>query len=169
MRELPTNEALASLPLPLVIVTTEGVDGRKAGMTAAWVTQVSWQPPYVGVAIYNKWTTLKVLLERGEFAINYVSPALVKAALEVFGSLSSAVVDKFKIASERYNVRVDYGRAVRVPVLLDAPVIVECKLHKYFEIGDHHLVICAPVISYSGSDEEPLVYYRGKPRTLMKQ
>lgn len=169
MRELSINEALALLPLPLVIVTTEGIDGRRAGMTAAWVTQVSWQPPYIGVAIYNKWTTLKVLLERGEFAINYVSPTLARVALEVFGSLSSAKVDKFRIASEKYNVRVGYGRAAKVPVLLEAPVIIECRLHKHFEIGDHYLVVCDPIASYSGSDEEPLAYYRGELYVLMKR
>lgn len=162
MSELSINEALASMPLPLVIITTESSEGRKAGMTAAWVTQVSWKPPYVAAAIYNKWTTLKIILDRKEFTINYVSPSLAKVALEVFGSLSSARVDKFKIASEEYGVRVGYGKKVRVPVLLNAPVIIECKLLEYFEVGDHYLIVCDPVLAYRGSDEEPLSFYRGK-------
>lgn len=166
MRDLSVNEALALMPLPLVIVTTESRDGKRAGMTAAWVTQVSWKPSYVAVAIYSKWTTLKVILESGEFAINYVSPSLAKAALEVFGSLSSARVDKFEIASKKYNIRIGYGRNVKVPVLLDAPIIIECRLLKYFEIGDHYLVVCDPVLAYRGGGEEPISFYRGKLHTL---
>lgn len=160
------NKALAMMPLPLVIVTTESEDGKRAGMTAAWVTQVSWRPPYVAVAIYNKWTTLKVILERREFAINYVSPSLARVALEVFGSLSSAKVDKFEVASKKYNVRVGYGKSTKIPVLLDAPIIIECKLLKYFEIGDHHLVVCDPILAYEGGKEEPLSFYKGKLHTL---
>ena len=166
MSDLSVSEALALMPLPLVIITTESRDGKKAGMTAAWVTQVSWKPPYVAAAIYNKWTTLKLILDRKEFAINYVSPSLAKVALEVFGSLSSAKVDKFKIANEKHNVRVGYGRNVRVPVLLDAPVIIECKLLEYFEVGDHYLVVCDPISTYKGGDEESLSFYRGKLCTL---
>lgn len=166
MVEIPVNEALNLMPLPLVIVTTESEDGKRAGMTAAWVTQASWKPPYVAIAIYNKWTTLKIILEKKEFAINYVSPSLARVALEVFGSLSSARVDKFEVASKKYNVRVGYGRSVRVPVLLDAPIIIECKLLKYFEVGDHYLVICDPVSAYRGGEEEPLSFYRGKLHTL---
>ncbi len=166
MSDISVNEALALMPLPLVIITTEGEGGRKAGMTAAWVTQVSWKPPYVAVAIYNKWTTLKIILERKEFAINYVSPSLAKVALEVFGSMSSIKVDKFKLANEKYNVRVSYGKSVRIPVLLDASVIIECRLLKYFEVGDHYLVICDPVSAYRGREEEPLSFYKGRLNIL---
>jgi flavin reductase (DIM6/NTAB) family NADH-FMN oxidoreductase RutF len=166
MRDLSIEKALVLMPLPLVIVTTESRDGKKAGMTAAWVTQVSWKPPYVAVAIYNKWFTLKVILERGELALNYVSPSLASVALKVFGLLSSARVDKFEIAEKNYNTRIGYGKSVRVPVLLDAPVIIECKLFKYFEIGDHYLVICDPILAYKGSDEEPISFYKGKLHTL---
>ncbi|MEM1604333.1 MAG: flavin reductase family protein [Zestosphaera sp.] len=166
MSNLSVNEALTLMPLPLVIVTTESRDGKKAGMTAAWVTQVSWKPPYVAVAIYNKWTTLKVILDRKEFAINYVSSSLAKVALEVFGSLSSAKVDKFEIATKKYNVPINYGKSVKVPVILNAPVIIECKLLEYFEIGDHYLVVCDPVLAYRGSDEEPLAFYKGKLHAL---
>jgi flavin reductase (DIM6/NTAB) family NADH-FMN oxidoreductase RutF len=155
------------LPLPIVIITTEK-DGKKAGMTAAWVTQVSWQPPYIAVAIYNKWTTLKILLESKEFAINYVSSSLVKIALNVFGSLSSAKVDKFEIASSKYNVRIGYGKLIKVPIILDSPIVMECRLLNYYEIGDHYLIIGEPVLAYRGSNEEPLSFYKGYFYTLKR-
>jgi len=164
LTEVSVEEALNNIPLPLVIISTETKGGRRAGMTAAWVTQVSWKPPLIGVAIYREWTTLKAILEKGEFAIHLVSPRLADAAVEVFGRMSSAKVDKFEVASHIYGLRVAKGKVVEVPVLVEAPYVIECKLVGYHEIGDHYLVICNPVAAYKGVEEMPVVFYRGKIR-----
>jgi len=160
--QVSVEEALNNMPLPIVVISAESKSGKRVGMTAAWVTQVSWKPPLIGVAIYHKWTTLRAILERGEFAIHYVSPRLVNAAIEIFGGMSSAKVDKFEVASQKYGLRVERGKAIEAPVLVDAPYIVECKLAMYYEIGDHYLVVCNPVAAYKGCEETPLVFYRGK-------
>ncbi|MCD6323821.1 MAG: flavin reductase family protein, partial [Desulfurococcales archaeon] len=127
VRKLTPMQALIELPQPLIIVGV-GDGSERAGMTACWAAQVSWRPPYLGIAIYHRWTTLKLLLERKEFAVNLVSEKLTKAALEVFGKLSSKEVDKFRLAEERYGLKVVEGRSVKAPVLKDAPIVMECRL-----------------------------------------
>jgi len=160
MPEINVYEALNELPLPLVIVTTGNKE--KAGMTAAWITQVSWKPAYVGIAIYNKWSTLKVIKNLGYFAINIVSPKLLKVALKVFGSLHSEAVDKFLLASRDYGVKIGLGKLIKAPVILESPLIIECRVAKILEIGDHHLVVGEPLTAYRNADEEPIVFRKNK-------
>lgn len=164
-KPLSAEEALNEFPFPMVIVTT-GRDGETAGMTATWATQVSWRPSYLGVAIYHKWRTLELILKYREFAVHLVSGRLLEAALKVFGGMSSRKVDKFSLVREKYGLRVARGSKVNVPVLLDAPIVFECLLREYHVIGDHYLVVCDPVSVYRNNEDEPIVFHRGKSRTL---
>jgi flavin reductase (DIM6/NTAB) family NADH-FMN oxidoreductase RutF len=156
------NSALSELALPLVIVTAgEGRD--RAGLTACWLTQVSWRPPYIGVAIYYKWRTLEVIHKYREFAIHLVSRELVPAAVRVFGGMSSRKVDKFSLVEREYGITVRRGRKIRAPIIADAPIIIECKLKEHYVVGDHHFLICDPMEAYSGRKGEVVTCYRGVP------
>ncbi len=148
--------------MPLVIITV-GIGNEKAGMTACWVTQVSWKPTYLGVAIYNKWRTLELILKYKEFAIHLVSEDLVQPALKVFGALSSRRVDKFQVVKEKYGLRATQARKIKALILPDAPIIIECRLMKYHIIGDHYLVVCDPVIAYRNNDKTPVTCFKGAP------
>ncbi len=44
--------------LSAITLITVGEENNNTGMTASWNTQVSWDPPLVGVAIYREWRTL---------------------------------------------------------------------------------------------------------------
>ena len=165
---LDPQDALSEYPFPLAIVTA-GRGSERAGMVAAWLTQVSWKPPYVGVAIYREWTTLKIILKYSEFALNLISEKLVDVSLKVFGSMSSRQVDKFDIASRNYGVRVGEGRHVKAPVILDAPIVIECKFLKHVEVGDHYLVIGEPVAAYRNNEDKPVIYYKNKVYSIGKE
>lgn len=161
MRLIPVQEALNRMPLPLVIVTV-GKNGKNAGMTACWITQVSWKPPLVGLAIYNKWTTLKRILEYKEFAIHIISDDLVEPALTLFGSKSSAKVNKIREAKEKFGLQIGNAQKINTLVILDAPIVIECRLKEYYEVGDHYLVICNPITAYKNNDKTPTTYYNNK-------
>jgi len=165
---LNPQDALSEYPFPLAIVTA-GRGSERAGMVAAWLAQVSWKPPYVGVSIYREWTTLKLILKYGEFALNLISRKLVDVSLKVFGSMSSREVDKFAIASREYGIRVGDGRYVKAPIILDAPIVIECKLLKYVEVGDHYFIIGDPVVAYRNNEDEPVIYYRNKVYSIGKE
>lgn len=164
MKNLDPIYALNEIPHPIVIITTGDyeVKGKYNGMTAAWISRVSWNPPLVMVSISPKRYTFELLKECGEFAINIVPEKLVKSALEVFGSLSGRDVDKFEVS----GVKVKRGRKIKAPVILDASVIIECKLEKLVEAGDHYIVIGKAVDAYKAKDEKPTIWYMRNAYTL---
>lgn len=159
--ETSIQKALDEFPSSLVIVTAGNHD-EKAGMTASWITQVSWKPPYIGVAIYHKWKTLEVILKYREFAVHLVSEDLVKPALKIFGALSSRKVDKLKLAKKEFNLKVGKGKKINVPIIYDAPVILECELKEYHVIGDHYLIVGYPLEIHRNESKNPIVYLENK-------
>ncbi|MEM4854193.1 MAG: flavin reductase, partial [Sulfolobales archaeon] len=75
MEELSPFEVLDLVPHPLVIVTAGDPDtpGKRGGMTAAWVTRVSWDPPLIAVAMTKGRHTYSLIKEFGAFAVHVVS------------------------------------------------------------------------------------------------
>jgi len=165
MIEIDVFEALDLVPHPLVIVTAGDPEkpGKRGGMTAAWFTRVSWDPPLVAVAISPARYTYSLIKEFRSFAVHTVSRELERAAYEVFGSLSGRSVDKFEAA----GIKPAKGRRIVAPVIPSAPLILECVLEVEYPAGDHMIVVGRVVAAYRGSGE-PLVFYRGGSAELRK-
>lgn len=159
------QKLLDLVPSAIVIVTV-GTENERAGMTASWNAQVSWKPPYFGIAIYNEWRTLELILKFKEFAVHLVSEDLLKAALALFGGMSSRKVDKIKVAAEKYGLRIGKAKKITAPIIEDAPLIFECRLMEHHIIGDHYLVVGEPVEVHKNNDKRPLIYWNGKVYTI---
>ncbi|MCS7105257.1 MAG: flavin reductase family protein [Thermofilaceae archaeon] len=157
-------EALDLLPQPLVIVTAGEPDkpGARGGMTAAWVSRVSWDPPMLVVAMTPARYTLQLIKEKGCFAVNVVGKSLEKEAYGVFGSVSGREVDKF----EKSGVKVVKAECITAPVLAEAVVALECRLEKLVEAGDHVLVVGRVVCAQKLKDEKPLVFLQFRSAEL---
>ncbi len=115
-------------PTGVYVITAKAGD-KINGMTAAWVTQVSFKPVLVGVAIAPQRYTYSLIMDSGMFCVN----ALPGGAFELakhFGFKSGRKVDKFE------NVPYIYGEN-GLPVLNDAYAYLECKVEKSVELGDH--------------------------------
>jgi len=164
MENLDPVYALNEIPHPTVIVTVGnyGENGRYNGMTAAWISRVSWDPPMVMVSISPKRYTWKLIKEYREFAVNIVSEKLKEAAIEIFGKLSGRDVDKFAES----KVKVVKGRSIDAPVILDAPIIIECKVENIVETGDHYIIIGRAVDAYRNVEGKPILWYRRKPYSI---
>ena len=153
------------IPHPLAIVTVgdPGDPKRRNGMTAAWVSRVSWNPPIVVVSIAPSRYTLQLIKEFGEFAINLVSEKLVDKANKIFGYLSGRDVDKFAEA----GIEPERARVITAPVMKEAPVVLECKVRHYVTAGDHVIVLGEVVAAYRNSDEKPVVWLGGQVRRIL--
>ncbi len=119
-------------PTGVYVITAKSGD-KINGMTAAWVTQISFRPALVGVAIAPQRYTYSLIKNSGIFCIN----ALPEGAMELakhFGFKSGRKVDKFE------NVPHTYAKNGS-PVLKDAYAYLECKVENDFEVGDHTLFI----------------------------
>jgi len=159
-------DALDFLPHPLVIVTAGDPDNpkRRGGMTAAWCSRVSWSPPLIMVSIAPSRYTLELIQETKEFAVNVVGESLEKAAYGVFGTMSGRYVDKFKES----GVKMGRARSIKAPIIEDATVVLECRLVKIVEAGDHFIVVGEVVDASRFKNEEPLVFLNGDSARVVK-
>lgn len=117
-----------AVPQGVFVITAKAGD-RINGMTAAWVSQVSFNPLLVGVAIAPARYTHGLIEEGGLFCVN----ALPKGAVELakaFGFKSGRKVDKFQGVEH-------FPAANGTPVLKAAYAYLECKMASRCETGDH--------------------------------
>ena len=137
-------------PTGVYVVTVKA--GEKInGMTAAWVTQVSFKPALVAVSIAPQRHTYGLVKEAGMFCLN----ALPKDKLQLakhFGFKSGRKVDKFQ------DVPFLFAKNGS-PVLRDAYAYLECKVENTFEAGDHTVFVGSVVDGKElDKDAEPMIF-----------
>jgi flavin reductase (DIM6/NTAB) family NADH-FMN oxidoreductase RutF len=164
--KLSPMDALDYLPQPLIIITAGDFENSKqrGGMTAAWVSRVSWNPPLVMVSIAPSRYTLELVEAYKEFAVNIVGERLEEVAYGIFGSKSGKYIDKFSES----KVKTKKGEKIKAPILEDAIVVLECKLTKTCEAGDHILVIGEVVSATKFNNEDPIVFVYGNSAKIKR-
>ncbi|MBX6422980.1 flavin reductase family protein [Thermosulfurimonas sp. F29] len=120
------------IPQGVFVITVRHGD-KINGMTAAWVSQVSFRPRLLAVAIAPERYTYELLKESGVFCINVLGDDQVDLARH-FGFKSGREVDKF--------AGVPYLNALKgSPVLKSAIAYFECTVVSTCEVGDHVLFV----------------------------
>ncbi len=117
------------------------VIGTKTGdkvnlMSAAWHTQLSFEPPLYGVSISPKRYTYDLLKKSKVFSVNFLDFEYIETVAYV-GGVSGKDVDKISA----FEIPVINGRILDVPVLQEAYAVYECQLAEEVETGDHTLFI----------------------------
>src|SRR5213083_2324568 len=69
MDEAAKKTVLRHFPYGLYALTVRH-DGEEHGMTASWVTQASFEPPMVAVAVENTSKTIAMIRDAHHFAVN---------------------------------------------------------------------------------------------------
>lgn len=134
-----------------VYIVTVRTKEKINGMTAAWVSQVSFQPLLLMVSIAPARFTHNLIKEAGFFAINTLDKNMHDLAV-TFGFKSGRKIDKFQ--------NVPYFDAPNgSPIIKNALAFFECKVKDTFVAGDHTLfigeVVAAELLK---KDLEPLVF-----------
>ncbi len=109
--------------------------GKVNGMTAAWVSQVSSNPPMVSIAVGKKHFTAQLISQAKKFSINIITPGQKELAIKC-GTISGEHHDKLKDEEVVY-----YDK--NIPVLDKCIAYLECDLTKQVDTGDHFLFIGA--------------------------
>jgi len=121
--------------------------GKDNAMAVAWHSSVSANPPLIGVSIAPKRYTYELILEAGEFAINFLS--LEKAELVAgTGGCPGKEVDKFK----RFKLKKESSLKTSAPVMADAYAVYECKLFANYTLGDHEWFVGEVVATHYDED-----------------
>jgi flavin reductase ActVB len=147
--------ALSRFPSGITVVTSIDSSGVPHGITVSAFCSVSLEPPLVLVCIERSTGSHRALLERGVFVVNFLA-----AGQDVISErFSLTQIDKFEDVSSRDGIG-------GVPVLEDALVALECKLHSSCDGGDHTIFV-GEVENVTIRDGAPLVYFHGGYRDLL--
>jgi len=118
-------------PMAVAVITAHA-EGRDGGMSAAWVSPVSFDPPLFGVSIASKRHTFSMVVEAGEFAVNFFTLDRAEIFAQ-FGGCSGRDTDKF----EKFEVKTHKGDIISAPIIESAYAAYECKLYGQKTFGDH--------------------------------
>jgi flavin reductase (DIM6/NTAB) family NADH-FMN oxidoreductase RutF len=114
-----------------VVGVTDGQ--RRDAFTAAWVTQVSFEPLMLAVSINPSNASYELLHATGGFTVNVLKQGQLELARRL-GTVSGR--DRDKLA----GVRLRPGRT-GAPILEDALAYFDCELMGRTRAGDHELVL----------------------------
>jgi flavin reductase (DIM6/NTAB) family NADH-FMN oxidoreductase RutF len=120
----------------VALIVTSQAGGRENAMAAAWHTAISFEPPLIGVSISPKRFTYKLILESGEFGMNFL-PFEKAELIAAVGGSAGVEVDKF----QRFLLKKVKTLRTSVPILADAYAAYECKLVDHKSYGDHELFV----------------------------
>ena len=120
-----------------VYVVTASHDDVRDGFTAAWLTQVSFEPLLVALSVNAGNATWTLIDRSGRFVVNVLASGQLATARH-FGLQSGRERDKLAGVS----TLVTTNRAV---VLADAVAWLDCRVQQRVPVGDH-IVVFAQVV-----------------------
>ena len=150
------DDALRLMPAPVAVIGAVR-DGVLGGLTAAWLTRVSSEPPLLLVAGGHERFTWELLADAGQFTVSVLAKGQVAEA-RLFGLKSRREVDKW---AETAHVLLGDG----VPALKHCSARFLCRMESRFTTGDHDCIVGlvvagevvagGPALPLRGSDYAP--------------
>jgi flavin reductase (DIM6/NTAB) family NADH-FMN oxidoreductase RutF len=140
---------MAAFPTGVAVIAAVGDDGRPWGMTCTSVCSVTLTPPTLLACLRSGGPTLRAVLERRGFALNF----LQEDARATAESFASGAPDRFD------RVRWAMSATAEGPHLETAAhTTADCRVLRTDEIGDH-TVVYGEVVQITQHDEaRPLLY-----------
>ena len=121
---------------------------RANAFTANWITQVSFEPPMVAVAVENGGASLELLQASGRFVVSVFASGQRELAGH-FGRASARNPDKLSGAPH-------HPSPSGIPILDDALGWLECEIRGSLPSGDHTVFVAEVVEAGVLRDGEPL-------------
>lgn len=138
-------EAFRSIPYGIYVLTTRrGTESR--GMIVSWVSQISYSPPLLMVALHQNRPALPAIQESRVFSLSLLSrdqKPLVDSLKQPSSPIQS--LDLFRQVSQKAP-----------PSIKGACVSWECRLFSQREVGDHVLIIGEVLSTMVNPEGEPL-------------
>lgn len=156
-------------PVPAVMVTAADKKGNSNIITIAWTGTVCTNPPMVYISVRPERFSYALLKETGEFVINLTTRELIWAT-DYCGVKSGRDIDKWKDT----GLNSAPATKVKVPVIAESPVNIECRVTEIKELGSHHMFLAEVVAvqadeAYLNEDGKfelhraaPIVYSHGE-------
>jgi flavin reductase (DIM6/NTAB) family NADH-FMN oxidoreductase RutF len=110
---------------------------RRNAFTAAWLTQVSFDPLLLALSVNPEHASYPLLLGGGGFVVSVLRRDQIHLA-EAFGTRSGR--DRDKLADIPW-----LPAPSGAPILAQAVGWLDCRLHDRFRTGDHEIILGRPV------------------------
>jgi flavin reductase (DIM6/NTAB) family NADH-FMN oxidoreductase RutF len=136
MEKVQGNMKSCLQPVPKVLVSCRGTDGKNNALAVAYCCNCSFDPPMVMVGIVPSRHSYKMVKETGVFVVNLVTEEQ-KEMFDYLGSHSGKDEDKFA----KLNIKVEEGVKVNAPLLADCPINIECKVVDSIVTGSHEMFV----------------------------
>ena len=133
MDDTAKKTILQHFPYGLYALTVKH-GGDEHGMTANWVTQTSFQPPMVAVAVENDSKTIGMVRDAHYFALSLLQHGQRDLAAKL-GRTSEQAPNKLK------GIKTKPTPTSGTPILAEALGWVECRVVATLPSGDHTLVL----------------------------
>jgi flavin reductase (DIM6/NTAB) family NADH-FMN oxidoreductase RutF len=147
------SRVMGSFASGVTVVTVMGTDGLPKGFTASAITSLSLEPRLLLVCVSEKSSSLRVIQEVGQFAVNILSTAQQEVAQQFAGAGAGAGIDRFK------GLRWRPGTVTGAPVIDGSLAYAECKLTDAHKGGDH-VILIGEIVAGDAHEAEPLLYFR---------
>ena len=123
-------------PVPAVMVSCAGKDGKPNIITVAWAGTVCTNPPMLSISIKKERYSYHLIKESGEFVVNLTNKSLAKAT-DYCGCRSGRDHDKFA------ECQLTPGKSAHIsaPTIQEAPVSIECKVREVIPLGSHDMFL----------------------------
>jgi len=128
-----------------IYVLTSRADEAINGMIASWVSQVSYEPPLIMVAVHPKRYSHQLIEKGGSFVLHVVSKSRTDYLSRFKGADPQA-----KFTSLNWTI----GQT-GCPILSDCLAYLECEIKTHYRPGNHTLFIGQVVNAAVFADEIP--------------
>ncbi len=134
-------------PMPVAVVGIKK-DDIKNLIPLVWHVQLSFDPPLYGISISPKRFSHDLVLQAGEFSVNFLPFEKVELIARL-GSVSGKNVDKIK----EFGIPIEEAHSIDGFILKDAYASFECRLieHSAFD-GDHTFFVGLVVKTHYETD-----------------
>ena len=128
-----------------VIGVSDG--SRQNAFTAAWVMQVSFNPPLLAISINPQHYSYQILQAGGICTVN------------VLGRDQVALAAHFGRSGEDKMAGFHWQQAeTGAPVLSESLAYFDCRVSHYTDAGDHKIVVCKVIAAAGLNEGRPLLY-----------
>ncbi len=129
-------------PNPVVVVSVGTLE--KANLiTIAWAGTVCAEPPCLTIAVRKTRYSFKFIKDTREFVINIPNIDLLKV-VDYIGTVSGSKIDKVKAT----GLTLKSAQKVKVPLVAEFPVNIECRVIKEVDLGSHVLFIGEALVTH---------------------
>jgi flavin reductase (DIM6/NTAB) family NADH-FMN oxidoreductase RutF len=133
--------ALRMIPYGVHVVTAVDASGAVAAATVHWVTQTSFEPPLLAMALPPELAVYAAIRSTQAFALHMLGREDAAEALtfqDGVADMADGLLSGWGVSRARSGL----------PLLHNAVAVVECGVLAVLEYGDHHMIVAQVIESH---------------------